>query len=267
MAQTKKEIQALLDQAQMEPRKRFGQNFMIDANLVRLVAAAADIQPGDLILEVGPGTGTLTEELLRTGAQIVAVEIDRDLAELLRNRFADVPNFRLIEGDALDGKHGINPQVLETIRSATGMVKLCANLPYNIASPLVVELLIARVDLLVFTVQEEVAQRLRATEGKEYGPLSIITQLLAAVELLRTFPPQAFWPMPKVESALVRLTRRDRLEDRAQEFSEFIHRAFSSRRKMLRKAVDERLLNHAGISPTARPEEVKPDQWLTLFTS
>jgi 16S rRNA (adenine1518-N6/adenine1519-N6)-dimethyltransferase len=203
------------------------------------------------------------------------VEIDRNLAEMLRGRFAGNANFRLIEADALAGKHAINPQLVEIIAAAKSqgkLVKLCANLPYNIASPVVVELLIAGVDLLAFTVQVEVADRLRAAGGKEYGPLSVVTQLLAEVEVLRTLPPQAFWPMPKIESALVRLRRKDRLGNRAEEFSGFVHRVFSSRRKMMRKALElggvadaERVLRESGIAGTVRPEEVSPGDWLKMF--
>src|SRR3954471_19764506 len=165
MSQTKHEIQALLSAAGTEPRYRFGQNFMIDQNLVRLVAEAGELTPDDLVIEVGPGTGTLTEELLARGGRVVAVEIDRDLAGLLRRRFSDRPNFTLVEGDALAGKHDLNPELLAIIRTSIAEnrpVKLVANLPYNIASPLIIELLVAGVRLLAFTVQKEVALRLRA---------------------------------------------------------------------------------------------------------
>ena len=122
MSQTKHEIQALLSQAGTEPRHRFGQNFMIDQNLVRLVAEAGELTPDDVVIEVGPGTGTLTEELLARAGRVIAVEIDRDLAALLRERFADRPNFALIEGDALAGKHELNPELLAAIerRAAEG---------------------------------------------------------------------------------------------------------------------------------------------------
>src|SRR4051812_25999915 len=158
MAQTKKDIQLLLESASTSPRHRFGQNFMIDQNLVRLVAAAGQIAAGDVVIEVGPGTGTLTEELLASpAARVVAVEIDRDLAALLRTRLGVDERFHLIEGDALEGKHAINAELLSVIRAASGAVKLVANLPYNIASPLVIELLLAEVHALAFTVQKEVA--------------------------------------------------------------------------------------------------------------
>src|SRR5690348_8153122 len=118
MAQTKHQIEALLGSAGIAPRHRFGQNFMIDQNLVRLVADAGMIAPGDLVVEVGPGTGTLTEEILARGAEVIAVEIDRELAKLLRERFASEKRFSLIEGDALAGKHALNAELLDRFASA-----------------------------------------------------------------------------------------------------------------------------------------------------
>ena len=275
MAQTKHEIASLLAQANARPRHQFGQNFMIDQNLVRTVADAGVLSADDWVIEVGPGTGTLTEELLDQVGQVIAIEIDRGLASLLRTRFADHQNFRLVEGDALAGKHELNGQLLLAVRQAREIkrpVKLVANLPYNIASPLVIELLIAGVDLLAFTVQKEVAQRINAPAASDdYGPLSVITQMLARVELLRTLPPQAFWPAPKIESALVRLTRADRLGADARRFSAFIHSLFSFRRKTLRRALAQagynadEVLSAAAINGQQRAEEFTPEQLLTLF--
>jgi 16S rRNA (adenine1518-N6/adenine1519-N6)-dimethyltransferase len=275
MAQTKTQIHALLAEAGIHPRHRFGQNFMIDANLVRLIADAGQISAGDCVIEIGPGTGTLTEEILSRGGEMIAVEIDRDLAGLLRLKFANEPRFNLIEGDALAGKHALNPDLLGAInkaREAGKTIRLVANLPYNIASPLVIELLLAGVNTLAFTVQKEVAARLVAQAASEdYGPLSIVAQMLAKVEVLRTLSPQVFWPMPTIDSALVRMNREDKLGDRARAFSTFVHALFSSRRKTLRKAllqadVDaEKTLLATGISAQVRPEELSPAQCLALF--
>jgi 16S rRNA (adenine1518-N6/adenine1519-N6)-dimethyltransferase len=276
VAQSKQQIQARLAQASSSPRKRFGQNFMIDQNLVRLVADAGEIAPGETVVEVGPGTGTLTEELLGRGAHVIAVEIDRDLAAMLRQQLGSAANFSLIEGDALAGKHGINSDLLHAIQTARserpeGRVKLVANLPYNIASPLIIELLLAGVDLLAFTVQKEVADRLGADERHDaYGPLSVMAGMLAEVELLRTLPPQAFWPSPKIDSALVRMRRRDRLGGQAREFSSFVHRLFSFRRKTLRKALieagyDPQALQQTGTDPQLRPENLSAAALLGLF--
>jgi 16S rRNA (adenine1518-N6/adenine1519-N6)-dimethyltransferase len=276
MSQTKHEIQSLLAAAGSHPRHRFGQNFMIDQNLVRVVADAGQLNEQDLAIEVGPGTGTLTEELLSRADKVLAVEIDRDLAALLRTRFADNPRFTLIEGDALAGKHELNPDLSAVIRSAADQnlrTKLVANLPYNIASPLIIDLLLAGVELLAFTVQKEVAHRLRAKAGTEdFGVLTVMAQLLSRVELLRTLPPQAFWPAPKIESALVRMIRDDRLGPiRAAPFHTFIQQLFSMRRKTLRKGLSEagypaeNLLAVQGIDPQARVEQLSPDDLLRLF--
>ncbi len=271
MAQSKSQIQSLLNEADTAPRHRFGQNFMIDQNLVRTVAAAGNITAEDLLIEVGPGTGTLTEELLASAAKrVVAVEIDRDLAKMLRLRFVENPRFALVEGDALSGKHELNPDLLAQLSSPP--MKLIANLPYNIASPLVIELLLVGVDLLVFTVQKEVADRLRATAGSDaYGPLTVMVQMLAEVEVLRTLPPQAFWPAPKIDSALVRLTRRDRLGAQANPFSRFVHQVFSFRRKTLRKSLSmsnfdaETVLTQTNLNGQQRPEEFTPQEFWALF--
>lgn len=276
VAQNKAQIQAMLADADSSPVHRFGQNFMIDQNLVRTVVAAGEIKTGDVVIEVGPGTGTLTEELLASPAfKVVAVEIDRKLTTPLREKFAPDQRFHLIDGDALAGKHELNAELLAVIQSAgTSPVKLIANLPYNIASPLVIELLLAGVSTLVFTVQKEVADRLRAPAGSQaYGPITVMAQMLAEVEVLRTLPPQAFWPMPKIHSALVRMKRADRLGTSAAEFGRFVQQLFSARRKTLRKSpalaqVDTAaVLQATGFDGQQRPEEFSPEQLWALFQS
>jgi len=272
--QTKQQIQALLASAGISPRHRFGQNFMIDQNLLRIVAEAGQISAGEAVIEVGPGTGTLTEELLGRGATVTAVEIDRDLAALLRERFKENQEFELIEGDALDGKHDLNSELLAVIEAAKGPVKLVANLPYNIASPLIIEMLMAGTSLLAFTVQKEVARRLAAEPGSEaYGGLSVMTQLLSRVEVLRTLPATAFWPAPKIESALVRMRGENRLgsADRARSFSQFLQQLFSSRRKTLRKSLGNlgqdatSILERVKLNANARAENLAPEQLLLLY--
>jgi 16S rRNA (adenine1518-N6/adenine1519-N6)-dimethyltransferase len=277
VAQTKKEIQSLLETAGSQPRHRFGQNFMIDQNLVRLIAAAGEIGEGDTLIEVGPGTGTLTEELLASpAAKVVAIEIDRDLSAMLRERFAQEPRFLLIEGDALAGKHELNPELVRgadlSQHPTSGHMKLIANLPYNIASPLIIELLIAGIDLLAFTVQKEVADRLRAPHDTDnYGPLSVMVQMLGEVEVLRTLSPQVFWPVPKIESSLVRIRRRDQLGERAGEFSRFVQTLFQSRRKTLRKVLTQagypadRWISDLALNPQARPETLDPPTLWRMF--
>jgi 16S rRNA (adenine1518-N6/adenine1519-N6)-dimethyltransferase len=275
MAQTKHQIEALLDRAGSRPRHQFGQNFMIDQNLVRTVAEAGQLTADDCAIEVGPGTGTLTEELLERAGNVVVVEIDRDLAALLRETFADRPRFRLIEGDALAGKHELSGHLSQAIayaRKSGQRVKLVANLPYNIASPLIIEMLIAGVDLLAFTVQKEVGQRIGAAPGSaDYGPLSVMVQMLANVEVLRTLPPQAFWPQPTIDSALVRVVRDDRLGATAKPFSRFVHSLFSFRRKTLRRGLlqagydAETILKKTGLDGQKRAEEFPPEVFVRMF--
>ncbi|QOV87533.1 ribosomal RNA small subunit methyltransferase A [Humisphaera borealis] len=248
---------------------------MIDQNLVRLVADAGELTPQDWCLEIGPGTGTLTEELLSRAGRVTAVEIDRDLAGLLRERLSGRENFQLIEGDALASKHELNADLraaLDAARRDGLRPKLVANLPYNIASPLVIELLIAGVDLLTFTVQKEVADRFKAQAGSDdYGPLTLMAQMLAKVEVLRNLPPQAFWPAPKIDSSLVRLRRDDRLGAGVKSFDVFMHKVFSFRRKTLRKAIDQagydadRIIRESGIDGSLRPEVFTPEQIVELW--
>lgn len=214
MPQTQTQIRHLLASAGMAPNIELGQNFLIDGNLLTRVADAADVQPGDAVLEVGPGTGTLTEVLLErladgtNGGHLVAVELDAGLHRLLSDRLPEpiaAGRLTLIHADALAEL----PRVLETLAARGSRSRLVANLPYQIASPLIVNLLLqdSPMQRLVFLVQKEVADRLTARVGtKAYGPLSIDAQLLCAkVETLRTLPPSAFWPPPKVTSALVRM--------------------------------------------------------------
>ena len=276
MSQTKQQIQALLAEAAAAPRYRFGQNFMIDRNLVAIIADAGGLSGSDLAIEIGPGTGTLTEELLARAGEVLAVEIDRNLSVLLRQHFADKPHFRLIEGDALAGKHQLNAELLSSISTAQAQgrsVKLIANLPYNIASPLVIELLIAGVTNLAFTVQKEVAIRLKGrADSDDYGPLTVMAQLLADVRVDRILPAQAFWPAPKIESALVIMTRHDQLGADARPFGKFVQSLFAARRKMLRKTLQsdqcpdpEVILRPLGIDPQQRPEMLAPSQLLDIF--
>ncbi len=271
MPQTKREIEGLLAGIGHRPRHRFGQNFMVEPDLVRRIADAGEVAAGERVIEVGPGTGTLTQELLERGADVLAVELDRDLAAALRAKAWE--RLELVEGDALASKHALHPTVEEAAASGA---KLVANLPYNIASPLVVELLLAGCPLLAFTVQKEVAQRLRATTALagEYGPLSVIVQTLAEVEVLRTIPPSAFWPRPSIDSSLVRLRCRPELavED-PQAFSRFVALGFGQRRKVLRTPLAaavgsdqlDTVLAAAGLDGSERAEQVDVEAWQQMF--
>lgn len=280
--QTLSTIRSLLARHGLRPQHQFGQNFLIDLNLMRKLVDAADLRASDVIVEVGPGTGSLTEFLLESGADVIAVEIDRGFQELLKQHFAEKLNLHLICGDALETKHRLNTELLETLRNLThpngGVRKLIANLPYQIATPLMLELLIQDelpFERLVCTIQREVADRLLATVNTEqYGPAAVITQTLARIELLATLPPGAFWPPPKVASAFVRLVTIPNPPVSSAErapFAAFVQRGFQQRRKMLRGSMrdwgiddPEAILASGGFSDLARPEQIAPSGWLTL---
>ncbi|MBN2448463.1 MAG: ribosomal RNA small subunit methyltransferase A [Phycisphaerae bacterium] len=282
--QTLSEIRSLLAAAGLSPRHRFGQNFLHDLNLMRKVVATADVGPNDVVLEVGPGTGSLTEMLLETGARVIAVEVDHGLAALLRERLGSHERFTLIEGDALAGKHAINPAALsalqETEPAGGGSRKLVANLPYQIATPLIMELLYRQPPLasLTCTIQMEVAERLSASpRTAAYGPLSVILHLLATVRTVARIPAGAFWPRPKIESALVHVAPRPRAElgiTDVADFVAFVQSTFTQRRKMLRRILREcpvgdleAVLERLAISNAARPEELSPSDWVRLHAA
>jgi 16S rRNA (adenine1518-N6/adenine1519-N6)-dimethyltransferase len=280
--QTLREIRALLAAAGLSPQHRFGQNFLHDLNLLRKLVDAAEVAPADVVLEVGPGTGSLTELLLDRGARVVAVEIDRGLQALLRQRLESHANISLLQADALDGKHRVNPLVLQALGQQTpgpgGHRKLVANLPYQIATPLLVDLLIGepKLERLACTIQREVGERLSAQpKTEQYGPVSVLVQLLARVEVLAILPPQVFWPAPKVESIMLVVFPRPAAEIGIHDvagFSRFVHEAFVQRRKMLRRLVKDwppaeglAAFSRAGVSPDSRPEELSPTDWRLLY--
>jgi len=279
--QTKRDIQALLASAGVRPRKRHGQNFLIDGNLMRQLAQSAELEPEDTVLEVGPGTGGLTDLLLPQAGHVIAIEVDTALHGVLARRYAEASNLTLLRGDVLRRKHQFHAE-LEGLLLGCGEqskdVKLVANLPYQVATPVVMNLLVQHpcVRRLCFTVQAEVGARILAGPGtKAYGPLSIITQSLCRVEQLARVPATAFWPIPKVESALLRLevgpTPFAGPEERAA-FARLVRTTFDHRRKTLRSALSYvlepaqigRLTRHFDTS--RRPEAFTVTEWQEIFS-
>ncbi len=280
MAQTRRQIEALLNQAGIRPLKRFGQNFLIDGNLIRKLVQAAEIRPDDVVLEVGPGTGTLTEELLAAAGHVVAVEIDKGLAGLCRDRFGDNERFTLLHTDVLERKSEIAPVVMDTLRERQarlgGRTMLVANLPYQAATPLLVNLLLGPdlVSPLCFTVQAEVADRLLAPAGgKEYGPISIYAQGLAEARRIARLGPQSFWPAPQVDSAMVRLDVNAAFDPKVKSsLARLVHACFLHRRKTLKWSLRE-LVGESGPARIAadgrwnlddRPEQLTVAKWVGL---
>jgi len=287
MAQTLSEIKSLLATHGLHPRHRLGQNFLHDANqMVRILDAAA-LKDDELVLEVGPGTGALSERLLDAGVRLAMVEIDRELEPILQQRVLErhPDRARLLLADVLAGKHDINPavwQLLNEVRKTSTpdparrlvdplAFKLIANLPYNVASPLLANLVLdhPQMTLAVVMIQSEVADRLTAEPGgKEYGPLGILVQAACHVERIAVLTPGCFWPAPKVDSAVVRLRRRKvPLAPDLKALSDLLHTLFSKRRKQIGSILGRDAVLPAVIDSTARPEQLTIDQFVALAAS
>ena len=222
-----------------------GQNFLVDLNLVDLVVREARISPHDVVLEVGTGTGVLTERLAKAAARVVTAEIDPRLAQLARDRLIDAPNVDLVEGDALAAKHRMAPAILAAVDAArdaspAGEFRLVANLPYCVATPVISNLLALPrpFDSATVTVQREMAERMTAKGGDPgYNGLSVWIGAQCDAEIVRILPPSVFWPRPKVDSAIVRIVvdpaRRASIADLGR-FHTFVRDLFCHRRKLLR---------------------------------
>ena len=231
---------AVLD-AGAPPRRRHGQHFLQDANLLAAIVRDAEVGPRDVVLEIGPGPGLLTRHLLASGAPVRAVEIDvriRAAAERLVEPEL-WPRLEWVAGDALDGPHALSAPLLSVLPGCTRVV---SNLPYNIAGPLITLLLAEprAPDRLVFMIQAEMGQRLLADPGtRDYGSLAVTASLCATSRVLRRVPPEAFWPVPKVASVVVELRRRaDRPGAGAlAALQAFLGLAFQARRKTLPNSV------------------------------
>lgn len=284
--QTLGEIKSLLDARGLRPKRSLGQNFLIDHNLISKLVDAAQVRQGDVVLEVGPGTGTMTEELLDRGASVIACELDDALAELNRERHAarlkarGLPpeRFTLIHADCLEDKHTLSPLITQAL--AGRAFKLVANLPYGAATPLMSTLLVGhpQCSLLGVTVQREVADRVLAQPStKDFGPLSVIAQALCRVERIATAGPQCFWPPPDVTSAMILLTRRNApsdppLTDDPAALSRACRVLFAQRRKQLGGVLGARV--HwdtlrldpvlSAIGPTSRAEQLTVPQIVAL---
>ncbi len=227
---------------------RYGQNFLIDLNLVALLVDSAELTPQDIVLEVGTGTGSLTHKMATLAGWVVTVEIDSRLYQLASEELCECDNVTMLLEDALRNKNSLQPRVIESITEAMQLhdlqnFKLAANLPYNIAIPIISNLL--RTDnipkLMCVTIQKELADRITALPGtKNYSALSIWIQSQCETEIIRVLPPDVFWPRPKVHSAIIRIrpdkARREQIPDLAF-FHTFVRSIFCHRRKFLRSVL------------------------------
>lgn len=255
----------LLEAHDLEPSRALGQNFVVDPNTVERIARLAEVGPGDRVLEVGAGVGSLTLALVDTGAEVTAVEVDRHLVPVLRE-VAEPAGARVVEGDA-------TTMDWDRLLGTDARWTLVANLPYNLATAIVLEVLdhASQVERLLVMVQKEVGERLAAGPGsRTFGIPSLRVAYWATAELAGTVPRTVFHPRPKVDSVLVRVERRPEpavVGEREQIFR-LVKAGFGQRRKMLRRAlaglVGPQAFAEAGVDPEARAEQLDLESWARL---
>jgi 16S rRNA (adenine1518-N6/adenine1519-N6)-dimethyltransferase len=257
-------VRELLTSRGLAPRRDLGQNFVVDPNTVRRIAHLAGVGPGDRVVEVGAGLGSLTLALAETGAAVTAVEIDNGIVAALRDVVADVPSITVVEADAMTLGW---PALL----GDRGGWVLVANLPYNIATPLVADLLdnVPVIGRMLVMVQREVAERLVAGPGSPtYGAVSVKVAYWATARIVGHVPAAVFMPRPNVSSALVEIVRREPPAVAPADLFALTRAAFGQRRKMLRRSlagvVDAAGFDAAGVASTARPEDLGLDDWVRL---
>ncbi len=249
----------------MQARKRFGQNFLRDQNVIDKIVRAIDPQPGQHIVEIGPGRGAMTWPLLHALGELTAIEIDRDLVPILREQAAAHGQLTIVEADVLT--------VDFTALAQGRMLRVAGNLPYNISTPVLFHLLdhAPVIQDMHFMLQREVVDRMAAPHGdKIYGRLSVALQARCKVEKLFRVMPGSFWPVPKVESAIVRLTPlHDPVrESLAAPLERILRSAFAQRRKTLSNSLDGVLdpltIASCGIRPDSRAEQVSVEGFLKM---
>lgn len=255
-------------------KKQFGQNFISDKNLLKAIVREGGIEPMDEVLEIGPGAGSLTEELLNSAKKVVSYEIDRDLIPILTQKFSSYNNFKLINMD-------IMKEDIKDIESHfEGEYVLVANLPYYITSPIIFKFLkcATRLKSLYIMVQKEVGERMCASKSsKDYGVFSVIVDSYSYPEITRIVPRKMFYPEPNVDSCMIKLSidkDKYKINDRAA-FENFIKASFAMRRKKLsnnlesilniKKSKIEEILSSLDFNPSVRAEELETSDFITIF--
>lgn len=250
----------------MRAKKALGQNFLRDDSVVLRIVNALELNANDTVVEIGPGTGALTRRLVGRARQVIAIEFDRDLIDGLQREFGDSSNFRLINANALDVDVG---------RLGCEKFKVVANLPYNVATPILQRLAAERehIAAMVLMFQREVVDRITAKPGtRQRGYLSVLAQNAFDLERLFDVPPTAFSPVPKVWSSVARLFPRPK-RDGEESFLRLVGGAFTHKRKTMLNNLKtmfsnpEAILSEAGIEPSCRAEELTLDDWNSLFNT
>lgn len=261
--------QEILKEYNFSFNKQFGQNFIFDGNLLSAIVSDAGVD-GDDVLEIGAGAGTLTKKICEKANKVVSYEIDKNLTELLKNIEKNTKNLKIIIQDAL------KTPIEEIEKDFEGKYKVVANLPYYITSPLIFKFLeeTDRAESITVMVQKEVGERFSAKPmTKDYGIASVMAQIYADIEIVRIVKKEMFHPMPKVDSALIKLTRKPEVDVDKNKLRKFVQTAFSMRRKTLQnnlkalnisKDVLEQTLNKIGKSISIRAEELSLDDFIFL---
>ncbi len=285
--QTQSYLRSLFETHRLRPNSKLGQSFLIDLNLLDFILRSAELTRADLALEVGAGTGSLTARLAEHAGAVLSVEIDAHFHALAQEAVQGLEHVRLLRADVLKNKNQLNPEVLAQLaelreRYQPQRIKLVANLPYAVATPVIANLLLSDVPVerMAVTVQWEIAEKLAAAPGgKEYGALSVLVQAVADVEILRRLPPTVFWPRPAVASGIVRIwprpAKRAGIPDLPR-LRAFLRDLYSHRRKNLRgailgipgftrdKAAVDAKLTELGYRGTERAETLTVAQHLQL---
>lgn len=264
------ELHAFLGKTSSKAKKSLSQNFLIDGNILRKILVAADVQKGDFVVEIGPGPGALTESLLHAGAHVLAIEMDKILSKQLARLQTPDKRLEIIEADVLEVD-------FEKILKSDQNAKIISNLPYHIVSPILEKILPLNelVSSLTLMVQKEYAIRMCAkTNCADYSPLTIFVQFYSTVHYCFTVKPKSFFPVPKVDSTVVRLDlKKPDSSVSPLEFFPFIKKAFQKRRKTLSSSLREyatlheiqKELKDLGYNPQSRPEDLPLDAWICFF--
>jgi 16S rRNA (adenine1518-N6/adenine1519-N6)-dimethyltransferase len=267
-------IKRELSEYGLTPRKRWGQHFLVDRNILSKMIRGAELAKGDVVLEIGPGLGEMTLALARQVKKVIAVEIDRKLVKILKEKTADFSNIMVIEGDVL------KISFEQLYHQGHQPLKVVANLPYQISTPLLFRFIESKqlFSTLTLMLQREVAERMIASPGgKDYGPLSIFTQSVLDLSIQFYIKPSAFFPPPKVESAVIHMVWKERPWVRQEEegwFKKMVKGCFSYRRKRLINALRhadlllpedlEKRIEEIGIDPQRRPETLTIQEFVCL---
>jgi 16S rRNA (adenine1518-N6/adenine1519-N6)-dimethyltransferase len=277
------DVRRLLREFDIQPRKSLGQNFLVDRRALERIVEAAELGPEDIVLEIGPGLGTLTRLLAAEAGRVVAIELDRRLVKILKQTLANLPNVEIIHGDILE----LNPADLLERQRGSFQYKVVANLPYYITSAILRHLLTAEVKpkLMVVTVQLEVARRITAEPG-DMSLLAVSVQFYGRPRIVTRIKASAFYPSPQVDSAVIRIDLGDQpfVEvDNAESpstssglrFFEVVRAGFAQRRKQLRNALSAELslpasevaqaLSRAGVNPKRRAQTLSVEEWVRVW--